>query len=129
MFDGIYYYKANVVRVLDGDTVELQTDLGFGITKTFIARLWGINAPEIRSRNLQQKQKGLASKARLEKWLLDNAPGNNVLIKSHDGKQLKKEKYGRWLVEIYSMESNLKTISLNDILIEEGHAVKFLNTK
>jgi len=126
MSDNVYYYKAHVVKVIDGDTVELQIDLGFGITKTFKARLWGINTPETRSKDLQEKERGHAAMFRLEKWLADNAPGNNVLIKSHDGKQLKQEKYGRWLVEVYSTSSGALSGSLNDLLVQEGYAIKFM---
>jgi micrococcal nuclease len=127
MTDQVYYYQAKVIKVIDGDTVEVEIDLGFGISKKFKARLWGINTPEIsKSRSKEEKAKGLESKARLEQWLKDNSTDNKILIKSHDGKQLKQEKYGRWLIEIYPTNKNINSISLNDLLVKEGYAVEFM---
>lgn len=62
----MYEYSAKTVRVVDGDTVDLLVDLGFGITIKERFRLYGINAPESRTRDLEEKVKGLESK----KWLI-----------------------------------------------------------
>lgn len=127
MLDQVYYYQANVIKVIDGDTIELEIDLGFGISKKFKARLWGINAPELsHAKSDEEKVKGLESKARLEQWLKDNSPDSKILIKSHDGKQLKQEKYGRWLIEVYPTNKSESSISLNDLLVKEGYAVEFM---
>ena len=81
----MYEYRATIVRWVDGDTVDLDIDLGFGIVyANQRIRLFGINAFESRTRDLQEKQKGLAAKDFVERM----APnGTQVILRSHkDGK-------------------------------------------
>ena len=65
----MFKYNAKVERVVDGDTVDAMVDLGFSTHKKVRIRMMGINAPESRTRNLEEKAKGLAAKARLEELL------------------------------------------------------------
>ena len=109
--------KAKVIRVLDGDTVDVDILFPFGITVRKRVRLFGINTPETRTRDPIEKAKGYAAKARLKELL--KAGGGSVTIKYHgDGK------FGRPLGELYIDDKNL-----NDILVSEGHAVPYFGGK
>ena len=89
----LFNYKANVVRVLDGDTIEIDIDLGFSLTARQRVRLFGINAPEIHSSNQAEKDAGMKSVAFLRSLL----PVGIVV----DAKTVKDEdKFGRFLASI-----------------------------
>jgi len=62
----MYIYNAKCLRVVDGDTLDAQVDLGFDTFKKIRIRLVGINTPESRTRDLEEKAKGLAAKARVK---------------------------------------------------------------
>ena len=110
----MYRYKVYVTRIVDGDTVDVDIDLGFGmIYKNQRVRMMGIDTPESRTRNLEEKFYGKASKAHLKK-ILD---GQEVQLVSHD-----KGKFGRILGELYVGNSNF---SVNQQMIKEYHAVPY----
>ena len=88
----LYNYKGKCVRVIDGDTVELEVDLGFEIKHKITARLLDVHAPEVRTKDLIEKAKGLYIKHDLSDLLMFK----DVEIVSN-----KKGKYGRWLCTIY----------------------------
>tara|TARA_A100001201_G_scaffold11770_1_gene15473 strand:+ start:195 stop:668 length:474 start_codon:yes stop_codon:yes gene_type:complete len=119
----MYEYKATVVKVIDGDTVDVDIDLGFGIVlKDERVRIMGIDTPESRTRDKVEKVFGLAAKERL-KQLLEDKPILKTQI-NKDGEDMK-GKFGRilgnFLVERYEGEEELVT----DVMIEEGHAVPY----
>ena len=109
----MYTYQAQVTRVVDGDTIDALVDLGFDIHKSIRIRLVGMNAPESRTRDLEEKKLGLAAKARLIEILQSNE--NKFVLESQGV-----GKYGRCLGEIF-----LGDVKLNDLLISEGHAVAY----
>jgi Kyanoviridae endonuclease len=114
----MYEYMVEIDRVVDGDTVDLVVDLGFNIRITERFRLFGINAPESRTRDKAEKQKGLAATAYL-KTELENASA--IMIKTDKDK---KGKYGRWLGTLWVMkEARLEWTNLNDQMVNHGHAV------
>ena len=118
----MYEYSAKLRRVVDGDTVDVTIDLGFSIKYNCRVRLSGINAPESRTRDLEEKAKGLAAKKRLEE-LLD---AEELIIRT----QLDaRGKYGRILGKIYTgcnpWLSGDDEVCVNDVMIEEGHAVPY----
>ena len=113
----MYIYSAKVLRVVDGDTLDAQVDLGFDTFKKIRIRLVGINTPESRTRDLVEKEKGLAAKARVKELLKEH---KNKFILHSQGVG----KFGRCLGEIFLGDSKL-----NDILIEEGHAVPYYGGK
>ena len=113
----MYTYNAKVDRVVDGDTVDALVDLGFDTWKKVRIRLHGLDAWESRTRNLEEKKKGLAAKQYLIDQLESN--NNNFILVSHGV-----GKYGRCLGEIF-----LKDTKLNDLLITEGHAVAYFGGK
>ena len=115
IIDKLFHYKATVVRVIDGDTVKINIDLGFKIWWEVNARLYGINTPEITSSDSVTRQKALDAKSYVESVL---KPGDTVIVKS---KTL--DKYGRPLCEIFYSKNE---IHLNSELIDKGHAVIYL---
>jgi micrococcal nuclease len=112
MVNNLYTYKATVVRVIDGDTAELIIDLGFTVQWKSTCRFYGINTPELRSKNADEKARAIAAKEFTKANLNE---GSTVIIKSKD-----LDKYGRPLVDIYCGENN--SIHLNALLIEKGLA-------
>ena len=133
----MYEYRATVVKVIDGDTVDVDIDLGFGIILSDErVRIMGIDTPESRTRDKVEKKFGLAAKAR-NKELLE--AGKFKLISFGTGK------FGRVLGEVFvspeyvgdsinesinNPDSNIDLssdgwVSINDILIEEGHAYDY----
>ena len=113
----MYEYKFELDRVVDGDTIDVDIALGFDVMlKKQRIRLYGMNTPESRTRDLEEKKYGLAAKARL-KELLEN--GETLSIRTAIDKKAR-GKYGRILGTIFADEVNL-----NDLLIEEGHAIAY----
>ena len=117
----MYIYNIELLRVVDGDTVDAKIDLGFDVWVKKRVRFSGVNAPESRTRNLEEKARGLAAKDRV-KQLLDGC--KNVTLKSHGV-----GKFGRCLGEIFldmvDGQEKLTLESLNELLIKEGHAVEY----
>ena len=109
----MYRYKVEVTRVVDGDTVDVDIDLGFGMTyKKQRVRMMGIDTPESRTRDLEEKFYGKASKANLVR-ILD---GKDIELVSHD-----KGKFGR-ILATFKLEDG---VVLNDKMIKEHHAVEY----
>ena len=121
----MYEYNAIVNRVVDGDTVDVTIDLGFSVWKKIRVRMEGINTPESRTRDLEEKKRGLAAKDRLKSILEFN---NNECILKVSGVG----KYGRALATVLveslsplNGEDGITLIDVNKQLIEEGHAVEY----
>ena len=111
----MYTYKSRLDRVIDGDTVDAFIDLGFDTHVKKRIRLYGMDAWESRTRDKEEKVKGLAAKARLIQILNEN---NNEFILVSYGVG----KFGRCLGELFlTMDSD----SINNQLIIEGHAKKY----
>ena len=114
----MYEYKAIIRRVVDGDTVDVTLDLGFDILYNNRIRLLGIDTPESRTRDLEEKALGLAAKDRVKELC---PVGSTVILRTtKDGKG----KFGRILGEIFVEEQ-----SVNKLLVEEGHAVEYFGGK
>ena len=115
----MYTYKAKVTRVVDGDTVAALIDLGFDTHVKKRIRLYGMDAWESRTRNKEEKVKGLAAKARL-KEILKETNNEFILVSYGVGK------FGRCLGELFlTMDSD----SINNQLVSEGHAKKYYGGK
>lgn len=109
-----YDYAAVVKRIIDGDTLDLDIDVGFEIHAAVRVRLLGVNTPEITGAT---RAAGLEASAFVQQWC-----GNrdyNVFIRSYKAKT--KEKYGRWLVEVWSPDHDQ---CLNNELLTRKLAVK-----
>jgi micrococcal nuclease len=109
--ESLYFYKAKVISVYDGDTIKVEIDLGFGIKKTGASvRLFGLNAPEVKG---DDRNHGLISRD----WLRNKIEGKDVILKTIKDST---EKYGRYLGIIFTIEGE----NVNESLISEGLAIK-----
>jgi micrococcal nuclease len=115
----MYEYRARVIKVVDGDTVDVDIDLGFGVwLKDERVRIMGIDTPESRTRDKVEKKFGLAAKARLKELL-----GPTPILKTQVGKggEDMKGKFGRILGDFLTEDGK----KCGELLIKEGHAVKY----
>jgi len=122
----MYEYRCKVLKVVDGDTVDVDIDLGFGIVlKDERVRLMGIDTPESRTRDKVEKQFGLASKKRL-KELVGGKSGPILKTQINKKGEDMKGKFGRILGDfnVYHAETD-SWRPATDILVEEGHAVAY----
>jgi len=111
----MYEYKVKeVLRVVDGDTLDLEINLGFSISITSRIRLAGINAPETRTLDSGEKERGLLAK----EWLKNELKDQELTIIT-----IKEEKYGRMLGHLYTKNNPL---TINERMILEGYAQKYL---
>ena len=110
-----FEYNGTLVRVLDGDTIDCYIDLGFDLKIKKRIRYMGIDTWESRTRDLAEKEKGLAAKAR-NKELLE--AGTFKIVSHGTGK------FGRVLGEVF-VETENGLESVNQILINEGHAYEY----
>jgi micrococcal nuclease len=111
----MYEYRVKkVTKILDGDTIDVDLDLGFSISYSGRVRLSGVDTPESRTRDLNEKKFGIEAKDYV-KSLIDNA--KLVVIKTE--KPDSSEKYGRILGQVFLDESK---ISVNQMLIDNGYA-------
>ena len=112
----MYQYKIKkITRVIDGDTVDVDIDLGFGITLSHRVRLKGINAAETRTKDLEEKAEGIKARLWLEKelsrkgeWIIDTT---------------KEDKYGRMLGTLYLVG---EPVTVNEKMIKEGIVKSFI---
>jgi micrococcal nuclease len=115
----MYEYRVkSVIAVIDGDTIDVDIDLGFDISITKRVRLAGIDTPESRTTNKQEKTLGLESKAMLKQQL---AGAKTIVIKTE--KPDSSEKYGRVLGWLF-LDGD--TISFNETMIASGYAWSYL---
>ena len=109
-------YSCKLVRVVDGDTCDAMIDLGFNVWVKNRIRFMGVDAWESRTRNKEEKVKGLAAKAYV-KDLLENSDDGKFSIISHGV-----GKYGRVLGELF-VKGHEK--SVNELFKENGHAYEY----
>lgn len=115
----MYIYRVKkITNVVDGDTIDVDIDLGFNISYSQRVRLAGIDTPESRTKDLREKALGLESKEYLKYRLKD---AKTIVIKTE--KPDSSEKYGRILGWLYLDDD---TISVNDHMIENGYAWGYL---
>lgn len=113
MEQNLYYYRANVVRVYDGDTCTVDLDLGFYCwLKNQKIRLARIDTPELRG---SEREAGLRSRDALRKLILDK----RVTLQTMRDQR---EKYGRWLAEIWLEQVDGSVVNVNDWLLDNGYA-------
>ena len=117
----MYEYRCKVLRVVDGDTVDVDIDLGFGVWmhKERI-RLHGIDTPESRTRDLEEKKYGLIAKQKIKDFMPVGSMQTLVTTKDKAGK------FGRILgkVLIYDKTTDSQ-MTINDWMIREHHAVAY----
>ena len=117
----MYNYKISPLKIIDGDTIDAEIDLGFDVKIKKRIRFMGINTPETRTKDLEEKAKGLAAKDRV-KQLLDGC--ENITLNSHGvgkfGRCL-----GEFMLDMVDGSEKLTLVNLNELLIKEGHAVEY----
>ena len=113
-----YIYRGKLERVVDGDTIDALIDVGFDIWIKKRIRYSGIDTWESRTRDLEEKAKGLEAKARNKELLMEvSSKSGYFRLKSHGV-----GKYGRVLGEIFIEDKEGKQYNINKTLISEGHA-------
>lgn len=120
----MYDYKCKIVKVIDGDTVDVDIDLGFGIwMKDERVRIMGIDTPESRTRDKVEKKFGLAAKERLKTLLGKTSVLRTQVSKS--GEDMK-GKFGRILgdFDVYCHDTDAWR-PVTKVMIDEGHAVEY----
>ena len=115
----MYEYRCKLIKVIDGDTMDIDIDLGFGVwLKGERVRLYGIDTPESRTRDKEEKKYGLAAKEYAKTFLNDEYL--TLKTKEYDAKG----KFGRILGELWRT-TDFADKSLNDYMIEKHHAVAY----
>ena len=116
-----FWYGATLLKVIDGDTVELMVDLGFSVHHKIRVRLYGVNTPESRTKDLVEKELGLKAKKYTEEWLTNH---KWVFVNTIPDKN---DKYGRVLARIFSSDKidDPTTACLNIDIIQSGLAREY----
>ena len=116
-----FWYGAKVLKVVDGDTLDLMIDLGFNIHHKIRVRLFGVNTPESRTKDLKEKELGLKAKSFTLDWLTNH---DWVFVNTIPDKN---DKYGRVLAKIYSSDKidDPVTACLNNDIIASGLAREY----
>jgi len=115
----MYEYKCEVKRVVDGDTMDVILDLGFDILHACRVRLSGIDTPESRTRDLDEKARGKLSKA----FLKESIKGKKVVLKTKLSDS--RGKFGRVIAEVWAEFEEGSLRNVNELMIQECHAVVY----
>jgi len=114
MKEKLYYYKAKIISVYDGDTCRADIDLGLGLwMHNEKLRLLRIDTPELRG---EDREAGLVARDFLRELVLDK----EVFIQT---KRDRRGKYGRYLAELWLETDPDAWVNINDRLVESGHAI------
>lgn len=112
----MYTYKIEkILKIVDGDTVDVSIDLGFNITIKQRVRLKGVNSAETKTKDLEEKKRGMDAKLWLEKEL---SKKGDWIIETY-----KEDKYGRILGILYCIGD---PVTINEKMLNEGVAVPYL---
>ena len=111
----MFRYKAEVIKITDGDTLDVIVDLGFSVFTKVKLRLDGINTPESRTRDLREKRLGLEAKRFTKEFL----KSGECEVKTN-----KKGKFGRWLAEVFVDDKSLNKELIKANLAREYHGEK-----
>lgn len=114
----MYEYRATILRVIDGDTIEARVDLGFDVFAVQRFRLYGINAPETKG---ESRDQGREATEYLRTLITTHAADSVLTIQT---KKDKREKYGRYLAVLMA-----GGVNLNAVMVNTGHAVPYMETE
>ena len=117
----MYEYNAKLSKVIDGDTIDANIDLGF---QTFVKqriKLYGVDTPQSRSKDEKEKEEGIKAKNRLIELLPREFKVRTVLNK--------RGKFGRVLGYVYAPNPDGTEININETMIKEGYATKYFTEK
>ena len=118
MATDLYVRRAKIVRLVDGDTVDVDIDLGMAITTRQRLRLFGINTPEVRG---PEKASGHAATQHLADLLVGfRHEGEwDIVVQTYKDK---KGKYGRYLADLIGVDEDGNPVNLNERMVADGHA-------
>lgn len=120
----MYEYRCTIIKIIDGDTVDVDVDLGFDIVlRGLRIRVFGIDTPESRTSNALEKKFGLAAKHKVESLIPVGSSQILKTTKDRDGGD-KKGKFGRILGD-FKVEYAGESALLTDIMIDECFAVRY----
>lgn len=112
----VYYYNAEVKKIVDGDTFDIVIDLGFDTFRKGRVRLYGVNTPESRTKNIEEKKMGLAAKEFTDQWITES--GHKIKVETILDKN---EKYGRILAKVWNSQGKC----LNEDIVASGLAKEY----
>jgi micrococcal nuclease len=112
----VYLYNAEVKKIIDGDTFDIIIDLGFDTFRKGRVRLYGVNTPESRTKDLAEKQMGLAAKEFTDQWI--QRSNGKIKIETILNKN---EKYGRILAKVWNEAGEC----LNTEIVKSGLAREY----
>ena len=117
----MYEYNVRIDRVVDGDTVDCWIDLGYNLQIHKRIRFAGVNAPETRTRDKEEKKRGLIAKEWLQNKIDPNHVGSskNIILKSYEY-----GKYGRVIGELFIVSGSRKQ-SINKMMLAEGLVTEY----
>jgi len=115
--DFLFWYRARVVNVVDGDTLDLETDLGFRVAFGQRYRLYGVDTRELNDPDPVVRERAVRAKEFVE----TRVGGSEVVIRTHMDRR---DKYERWLAVVYFLEDAGTWRYVNEDLIAEGFAVR-----
>jgi micrococcal nuclease len=120
------YRVSSLEKVVDGDTIDVSIDLGFDVCTKQRVRLLGIDTPESRTRDLDEKKFGLLSKKRLREWCLKAVASekDDIEIELRCPEKDSRGKFGRILAEVWVCEDGQWT-NVNRWMCENGYAVPY----
>jgi micrococcal nuclease len=113
----VYNYNATLIRVVDGDTVDCWIDLGFDIKIKERIRLHGLDAPEVRTKDLDEKRRGFETK----EWLISQLESNNGEFTIITDKYNPTGKYGRTIATLFLLDGT----NINERMLQEGLATPY----
>ena len=111
----MYEYKCTIDRVVDGDTIDATIDLGFSVLYKSRVRLYGIDTPESRTRDKDEKARGLLAKKFLQEQI-DSGDSICLQTKMKDSRG----KFGRVLASVI-----VDDVNINELMVEKNHAVAY----
>lgn len=125
MVKELYHYKAKVLKCYDADTVTLLIDVGFNIFIKEKVRLYALDTPELRTKDLEEKKAGYAARDFVRKLILKKQVIIKTIKKTKKDDSAKSGKFGRLLVEIFLEDGT----SLNNLIIAKGHGRLYYGEK
>lgn len=116
----MYEYKAKLIRVVDGDTIDADIDLGFGVWVKQRIKLYGINTPDSKNHDPQIRGQGIAARNKLIELLPREFVVQTLLNK--------RGKFGRVLGILYTLHEDDVKVNINDQMVDEGVAIPYFNS-
>lgn len=119
MNDKLYWYRGKVLRVVDGDTLDVEFDLGMNTFVRERVRLFGLDTPEIfgMKKESEEFKRGMEAKAFVEERVM----GKVIWVHTYKDKT---GKYGRYLADIFFQDEDGKHVNVGQLLLEDGLAEK-----